>query len=136
MKVVAIPDLHLPWVKLDCLKETYKIIKYEKPTHIIQLGDLYDQYVFSRYDKSLNLIRPKDEVRESKEMAIEFWKTIRKIVPSAKYHQLIGNHCLRFAKRIMNLLPELEHEIEEVISWIKICEEHGDFTMIERTLKK
>jgi hypothetical protein len=31
---------------------------------------------------------------------------------------------------------ELEHEIEEVISWIKICEEHGDFTMIERTLKK
>lgn len=31
---------------------------------------------------------------------------------------------------------ELEPEIEEVISWIKICEEHGDFTMIEHTLKK
>jgi predicted phosphodiesterase len=110
MKVVAIPDLHLPWVKLDCLKEIYKIIRHEKPTHIVQLGDLYDQYMFSRYDKDFNVISPKEEIEYSREMSKAFWANIHRI---GKYKciQLVGNHDVRFAKRIMQCLPSLAHEI-------------------------
>lgn len=107
MKVFVIPDVHFPWVDKKALKQIYKAIKHEKPNVVIQLGDLYDQYVFSKYDRDMNLITPEKEVKLAREMATEFWATIHKIVPRARKIQLIGNHDVRIKKRVMEKLPEL-----------------------------
>ena len=105
--VLCVPDLHFPWADKQALKEVYRAIRREKPNVVIQLGDLYDQYVFSRYDRDMNLITPEDEVKLAKKQATEFWAEVHKIVPRARKIQLIGNHDVRVRKRVMEKLPEL-----------------------------
>lgn len=112
-KIIAIPDLHFPFIDSDALKEVYKAIKSEKPDIIVQLGDLYDQYCFSRFDRDLNVIAPKEEIQAAKAMSKIFWTKIRK-ASDADLYQLCGNHDIRFAKKILNKLPELSYEIAEL----------------------
>lgn len=76
-------------------------------THIVQLGDVLDLYVFSKYARSLGITTAMDVVK-GLELAQEFWETLRKLHPSAKLIQLLGNHDERMAKRIAERLPELE----------------------------
>jgi predicted phosphodiesterase len=106
-KVVFISDTHFPFVNQEAVKKVLEIIKKEKPTHIIQAGDLLDLYSFSRYDRSLNLTTPEVELQEGLCMATDMWESIRKLVPNAKLIQLIGNHEDRLMKTIMRQAPEL-----------------------------
>lgn len=100
------PDIHLPYHDKKALQKVFELIKLHKPTHVIQLGDALDQYVFSKYSRSLK-ISPTTEILEGIQLLEDFWKEIKSIVPKAKCFQLMGNHDVRISKRIGEKLPEL-----------------------------
>jgi predicted phosphodiesterase len=106
-KVVVVGDTHFPFTNGKALKEVLSIIKIERPTHVVQIGDLLDQYVFSNYSKSAK-IAPHREITLGMEEAEKFWKDVQKATPKAKCIQLLGNHDIRLAKRIRERIPELE----------------------------
>lgn len=112
MKVLAIPDIHFPFENKRAIKKVIQLIKKEKPTHIVQLGDLYDLYSFSRFDRSMNVMTPAQEVKKAVKLAKEFWIQVRKAAPRAKCYQLKGNHDVRFQRKLMARAPEFESIID------------------------
>lgn len=111
-KVVAVPDLHLPWVCQKSLDYIYKVIDNEKPDIVIQLGDLYDFYSHTKFARSHDIMTPKEEASEARLGAEKFWKTIKKITPRSRKIQLLGNHCVRPIKRIQEKYPEIASMID------------------------
>lgn len=114
IKVLFLPDAHFPYVNKKALKKVYAIIKKERPTHVIQAGDLLDMYSFSRYEKDANHTTPQEEIELGLKMATEMWAKIRKIVPRAKCVQLIGNHEDRLSKTIAKKAPELQGYVKTI----------------------
>lgn len=106
-RVFVVPDTHFPFHDKKALKKVLQLIKKEKPTHVVQIGDLLDQYSFSKYSKSVG-ITPKDDVIKGLKAAKQFWTDVKKAAPKAKCLQLLGNHDIRMKKRIADNLPELE----------------------------
>lgn len=108
LRIIAIPDMHAPFHSRSGLRQLYKAAEDLAPTHVIQLGDLYDFYSFSRYPRSLNLLTPKQEIEDARNSALAFWITMKAIAPRAKRYQLLGNHDSRVEKKISSLFPEAE----------------------------
>ena len=105
-KVLASGDKHFPYTKKVFLNKLYKLIKKEKPDIIIDMGDLYDQYVFARFDRDLNFTNPKKEVAKMRKSAEDYWATIRNAAPKARLIQLLGNHDVRMLKKCLSTFPE------------------------------
>lgn len=106
-RVLIVGDLHCPWENKKGIAKIAKIAKELKPTHIIQIGDLYDMYQFSRYPKRLS-ITPEDELRRGRRAAKNFWLKMKKAAPKAECIQLLGNHDVRPYKSLLSKAPELE----------------------------
>ncbi len=106
MKVFIVGDVHFPFYSKKALAKVLELIKIEKPDAVVQIGDILDQYVFSKYNKSLG-ITPEDDIVKGVALAEKMWKDIAKIVPRAKLYQILGNHDLRLSKRIAEVLPAL-----------------------------
>lgn len=105
--VVAIPDIHSPFPNFPALFSILDYIRETQPDYVIQLGDLLDQYVFSKYARSLG-ITPHDEIARGLEIVSNMWEQIKKDSPRSKRIQLLGNHDVRISKRISETIPELE----------------------------
>lgn len=116
MKVFVIPDLHLPYVNKKQLNKVLRAIEDEKPDAVVQVGDLYDQYMFSRYDKEYEELSPKKELSKAKSMATKMWKRINEIAPKAKKYQLLGNHDIRILKQVKRKFPEIYYMIKEIFN--------------------
>ena len=106
--VLCVPDLHLPFWDIKAVKKMLFNIHKHKPTHIIQLGDLYDFYSFTRFDRTFNLMTPADEVKRGRELAEWFWAEVKKRAPDARCYQLMGNHDIRPYTKLMKVAPEME----------------------------
>jgi len=134
IKVFVIPDTHFPFHNEDALKAILDLIKKEKPTHVVQIGDLLDQYVFSRYSRTPS-ITPKEDVTYGLAVAARMWKDIKKIVPRAKCYQILGNHDIRLCKRISEKLPELADffNVKDLYKFdgVKVLESDRDFLEID-----
>ena len=87
-----------------------------KPTHIVNVGDTYDMYSFSRFARSMDVITPREELMQGREMAEEMWANLAKAAPKAKRFQVLGNHEDRIRKRIMDRAPEYEAILEKPIT--------------------
>ncbi len=137
-KVLAISDTHFPFHSKKALKKVLELVKKERPTHVVQIGDLLDQYALSRYARTLNLATPADELRKGVEAAKVMWEKIRKTVPRAKLYQLRGNHDERAVKRLMDKLPEFESivNIDGMYSFPNVCtmETDRDFVIIDEVV--
>jgi predicted phosphodiesterase len=108
--VAVIPDTHFPFHDHAALD--LAISKIPKgASHIIQIGDLYDNYSPSRFPRNLNLMTPEKEAEEARLCAWEMWGEIRQRHPHAKLVQIMGNHDDRPFKRAMEKNPELMHVI-------------------------
>lgn len=107
MVVLAVGDLHLPYVNKKYLKKAISKIRKIKPDVVIQMGDLYDQYMFGRFDKDFNVIKPDEELKRARKLAEKFWGDVHKSVPEAKCIQLIGNHDVRILKQTLKRFPEI-----------------------------
>ena len=107
-----IGDTHYPF---HCKKTLGKLYTHlEKEVHgkidaVIQVGDLYDLWSFSRWPKSQNLIKmtPAEELAEARECAERMWEILHHYLPKAKKIQLMGNHDIRWKTKLENDLPEL-----------------------------
>lgn len=107
-KILAIPDTHHPWADLRALNAVYEICQKFKPTIIVQVGDLYDFFSFSRFPRSLNVISPKDEISRGRCAAETMWRNLQRASPKADCYQLMGNHCDRPIKKLISTFPEAE----------------------------
>lgn len=111
-RIVVLGDIHFPYENKRAIQRSIEYIKLVKPTHVVQIGDLYDQYFASRYSKNVNFTTPEKELGESFKRASVMWEQIRKAAPQAKLLQLLGNHDCRLHKRIQEKLPEIESLIK------------------------
>lgn len=105
--VIAIPDMHLPWVDWKKVDHIYDYIQDSKADVIIQLGDLFDQFSYSKFARTHDLMTPKEEIQEAKEGANNFWKTVHRLKPKAEKIQLMGNHDVRLLSRACERYPEI-----------------------------
>lgn len=106
--IVVIGDCHFPFINVDILTWIYQMIDSIKPVQVVQIGDLYDYFAMSRFPRSMNTYSPDQEVRLGREMASDMWRTIQKLVPNVECYQILGNHCIRPMKMLLQKAPELE----------------------------
>lgn len=106
--IFALGDVHFPFVNKKALKWAIKRIKTLQPEYVVQVGDLNDQYCFSRFAKKVNIMTPKAELDLARKMGEEMWAEIRAAAPKAKCIQLLGNHDIRIEKVLEGKAPELD----------------------------
>jgi len=117
MRILVIGDTHFPFACKKTLSFIYKSIVKLEPTHIVQVGDLYDFFSWSRFPKSVNLFTPREELNAAIKQAGIFWERIAELAPTAKLHQLKGNHDERIIKRLLDVAPEFEDFIDLSMLW-------------------
>lgn len=108
MKAIFVGDTHFPWCDEARLNKILDAVAKEQPDIVVQMGDLYDFYSFSRHPKSLNLMTPKQELVEGRAQAEAFWSAVAILAPSARRIQILGNHDTRIERMVMSKAPELE----------------------------
>lgn len=106
---VAIPDAHAPYASKRGTKLAVEYIGDVKPKKVVQMGDLYDQLSASRHPHSKNNLTPEEEMNQARAWAVAFWDAVHRASPKSLLYQIKGNHDHRVEKRVMELLPEVEH---------------------------
>lgn len=113
-KILVLGDIHFPYQHTKAVREALYAVKHEKPTHIVQIGDLYDQYSFSRFTRK-NITSPEEEVKKGRESALTMWSTVNRFSPGSKKYQILGNHDIRLIKRVQERLPEAQDIIKRSV---------------------
>jgi Icc-related predicted phosphoesterase len=57
LKILALGDIHYPFQNNSALEWCIEVVRKEKPDLVIQVGDLYDFYAFSKYTRSPSKIK-------------------------------------------------------------------------------
>ena len=109
----VIPDTHIPFEhpgSIEFLKRTFEIFGV---TDIIHIGDIVDQYAFSRFGKSPNAMGASEELEVTKK-SLDDWK---KAFPVMKI--CVGNHDSRLKKLAlsMGIPPRVLLENEEFLEF-------------------
>lgn len=108
-------DVHFPFHHKIILPLALYFYLKGQYDYFIQVGDLWDRYSGSKFARSYNLFTPRDERKHCRYYSELLWQFAQR--GSAKEHiQLLGNHCVRPAKRIMEVAPEFEDELVEVVN--------------------
>lgn len=102
MRILALGDVHAPFHHVKALEWAYRLADKFKPTHVIQVGDLLDQFAFSRYPKVIKL-NPEEELELGRRAAEEMWSHFKGCIN----YQCRGNHDDRIFKRALSAAPEL-----------------------------
>jgi predicted phosphodiesterase len=111
-KIAILGDLHEPFSHERTKAEFVAFCEKFKPDHVVQVGDSIDGYANAKFPKSLNVYTPKEEERIARKNLEEFWASVHNAAPQAKKTMLLGNHCLRGLKRVLESVPSLEHWAE------------------------
>lgn len=111
-RVAIAGDFHAPFHQVKATEAFFAFCRDFKPDVVVQMGDLYDQYSFSRYSHSLNLYTPQEETALGREGSEWFWKEAQRAAPKARCIQLLGNHDDRMQKRLFDSFPELEGHVD------------------------
>lgn len=112
--IIGIGDLHFPFMATNVFNWILRSIILPNKNDIyaiVQLGDLYDLFSYSKFSKRL-FMTPREETFEAIAGAEKFWKSIHKVCPNAKKFQILGNHDARLAKRVVEKMPELDHLVK------------------------
>lgn len=108
MKILPIGDTHFPFTDYDKLNRIADKVDYVQPDVILQMGDLYDLYSWSRYPGTPNIMTPAEELAEGRQNAEAFWELMKLVAPKARLIQLLGNHDDRIMRTVSAKAPELE----------------------------
>lgn len=100
MSIVILGDTHHPFASTAALFKSYKMIAAIDPDYVVQIGDLYDFYSFSKFPRNPNVIKPEEECELGRKHAEAMWAAVKKAAPKAKRIQLKGNHDVRPAKYV------------------------------------
>lgn len=104
--ILAVGDIHFPFHSKPWLSWIQDIADRLQPTHVIQVGDLYDMYSYSKYPRSLNVYSPEEEMALARQYAEQFWAY--HVAAGRECWQLLGNHDERMMKRVLEALPAFE----------------------------
>jgi predicted phosphodiesterase len=115
-KVLVIGDCHFPFGNKQTLNKIIAFALENQPDIIVQVGDLYDFFSFSRFPRSHNVMTPNEELTEGRRFAEWMWKSLLLAYPLAKCYQLRGNHCARPLKRIHEIAPEMEMFVRDGVN--------------------
>ncbi len=102
MKILVLGDVHAPYEHKKALQWAYRIADELKPTHVVQVGDLKDQFSFSRYPK-VHKMDPEEELTRARAVAEKMWSHFKGL----SCYQLCGNHDDRALKKTLAAAPEL-----------------------------
>lgn len=72
-------------------------------------------YSHSKYPRSHNEFTPREEERLARERNEKFWKDVQAASPGSKCVQMMGNHCIRPLKRVLEVYPAAEDWIEQYL---------------------
>lgn len=111
--VLILGDTHLPFADKAALREAVYRAKHLQPTHIIQIGDLYDNFAFSRFYKDLNKTHPAVELSEGEGQARKLWADLKRAAPHSKCYQLNGNHD---SERLKKLVLQSQPEVYSIVA--------------------
>ncbi len=104
-------DLHLPFHYRPALTKAMERLSEKKFDYVVQIGDLLDQYNFTRFTKKY-IITPDREIKSGRYFAEKFWSDVRKLQPQAKLIQILGNHDVRMLRRSEEKIPEVQDLIK------------------------
>lgn len=108
-----ISDIHWPFESKRVLDAFFAYVEKEQPEWVIINGDAWDRYSHSRYPRSMNVFTPREEERLSREKNEAFWKEVQRRSPKSKCVQMLGNHCVRPMKQVLEHYPEIEDWVAE-----------------------
>lgn len=111
-KILIIGDLHFPFHHAKCLEAIHEFCKETQPNFIVQIGDLYDMYSHAKFPRSHNLFTAKEEEKMARSLASKMWQRFQLDSPESKCIQILGNHDVRPTKRVIEVLPQMEHWVE------------------------
>lgn len=97
----------MPWTNINSLNKIYLAIEKEQPDIIVQIGDLYDLFSFSKFARTHDLCTPNHEITEGRAYAESFWKNCKEFAPGASLYQIKGNHDARIFMRAEEKYPEI-----------------------------
>lgn len=116
MSIIILPDVHHPFASQEALNNAYGIIAAEKPDYVVQIGDLYDLYSFSKFPRNPNFITPQAECELGRERAQEMWDKVKKASPKSKRVQLKGNHDVRPIKYVADNKEAALHVLKKYVN--------------------
>ena len=93
-------DTHFPYVNKKSLLRVLSAIDDVKPDFIIQIGDLYDAYAWSKFPLKKQVHTAEEEITLGRKQAEEFWHKAIKSSKRSKCFQLSGNHDQRIYKKL------------------------------------
>jgi predicted phosphodiesterase len=109
MRVVTLGDTHLPFHHKGIFNWVFDVVKALQPDAVVQIGDCYDMFSFSKYPRSLNVTTPRDELEDGRKAFEWMWNGVKAAAPQTSCYQLwSGNHDQRPLKRALESLPEAE----------------------------
>lgn len=119
-KVLILPDIHVPWPNWSAIKQAHSWAKRHKPDLIIQLGDITDQKIWSRWQKDVDDVSPSDEFIAA-EKAL---KRLHTMFP--KMVIIRGNHDVRILSKAVEagIPAQMFNDVDQVFNykgweWIK-----------------
>jgi predicted phosphodiesterase len=126
MKIaIVLPDIHVPYHDEKAINLVLKYVKDVKPDKIIQLGDFYDTFGISKYDKDPNRV---DTLQQEIDTGYKLWKDIKRASPKSELVMLEGNHEARLRAFLMKnpgvysldaLKPKNLFKLDELkVKWI------------------
>lgn len=107
-RVFVFGDLHFPWCDKRALSAALRRCKEFRPDAIVQIGDIFDMFSFSKFNRSLDYITPREEIELARKLGEDFWGRCKEAAPKAKLHLIFGNHDERPRKKIIEKAPEAE----------------------------
>lgn len=113
--IASISDIHWPFSNQHVINRFYEYVADVKPEHVVINGDAWDMYAHSRFATSHNVFTPREERARSIKQNTEFWSEIKRRHPAANCVQMLGNHCVRPLKRILEVYPAAEDWIEDAL---------------------
>lgn len=121
--ILCVGDAHFPFAHQPTIEKVYRFAEREQPLHIVQMGDLMDQFSHSRFPSSRNVYRPDEEMELARKQSEEFWRELQKASPKAKCYQIMGNHDVRALRLVLNAAPTLESLIAKSVEELYRFEE-------------
>lgn len=109
-------DIHWPFANARVIDRFIEFVGDAKPEFVIINGDAWDMYAHTKFPRTHNLFKPREEEALARQMNEEFWQRAQKASPRSKCHQLLGNHDVRPLKRVLEAYPEAEDWIKEKVN--------------------
>ena len=129
LKWMLSSDFQIPYQDDKAVELWWKVMRWFKPDVVDYLGDISDQFCFSRHEEGstkefLNAL-PKetshsdtlDFLQATEKRTADLYKKTRKIRPNAEIFSALGNHDVRCFNYLDKKMPDFMEEVDPEFLW-------------------